>query len=466
MQRRRKDEDKEYKKYLQRKKQEKDSVTKESLLKKLAEERKKRLALIQKKERSKQEKEDVVEEEKPSGEDLETEPSEEKISEDPKPKKIIKKTEDKDKRSSRDLLKEKIADLEKQISKTKYNKKTQHAIGLMKAQVANLKQKLSAGKGKGGSSSHGYSVKKSGDATVVLLGFPSAGKSTLQNVITGTESEVGAYAFTTLTVIPGMLDYKHAKIQILDVPGIVEGAAAGTGRGKEVLQVIRTADLVLMLLDATQPQQYDKILKEVYDSNIRINRRKPDVKIRRTIKDGIRIGRTVETPELDDETVEGILKQFRIINAEVLIRTPINSDQLIDVIEDNKVYIPAITAINKTDLLDSTSKKKLEEKYSPEIFISAQMNQGVDELKDLIFDKLNFIRIFLKEINKKADMEEPMIMQKGATLKSLCEKLHKDFVEKFQYARIWGPSAKFDGQKLIKLDHELSDEDIVEIHLR
>lgn len=373
--------------------------------------------------------------------------------------------EKKESMSSRELLTQKIKDLEKQISETKYNKKTQHAIGLMKGQLASLKAKLQTASKKTGAD-EGYAIKKSGDATVVLLGFPSTGKSTLLNSITNANSEIGHYAFTTLTVIPGMLNYKQAKIQILDVPGVVEGAAKGTGRGKEVLQVIRNADLIIILVDAFKPQQKKLLEKEVYDSNIRLNVKKPDIKITKTAKDGVRIGRTVQTPELNDETVKGILNQFKIINSNVLIRDKINADQFIDVVEGNKVYIPGITVVNKIDLLTEEQLEKLRSYLKPNLCISAEKKEHLGSLRELIFKKLNFIRLYLKEINKKPDLEEPMIMKQGNTIRDLCLKLHKDFIEKFKFARIWGKSVKFNSQKILKLDHKLADKDVVELHIK
>jgi len=59
------------------------------------------------------------------------------------------------------------------------------------------------------------------------------GKSTLLNELTETESEAAAYEFTTLTCIPGIIHYKDTKIQLLDLPGIIEGASQGKGRGRQ-----------------------------------------------------------------------------------------------------------------------------------------------------------------------------------------------------------------------------------------
>src|SRR3989338_3062800 len=112
--------------------------------------------------------------------------------------------------------------------------------------------------------------------------------------MTNSESKVGAYAFTTLTVIPGTMEYKHAKIQILDVPGVVYGAASGTGRGREVLSIIRNSDLILVMVDFFHTEHYNALLKEVYDANIRINQEKPNMKIENTTRGGINVGTTLK----------------------------------------------------------------------------------------------------------------------------------------------------------------------------
>lgn len=98
--------------------------------------------------------------------------------------------------------------------------------------------------------------------------------------MTGTDSEAAAYEFTTLTCIPGVIHYNDAKIQLLDLPGIIEGASQGKGRGRQVIAVCKRADLLLMVLDSTKPQGHKEILtKELEAVGIRLNRNPPDVKI-------------------------------------------------------------------------------------------------------------------------------------------------------------------------------------------
>jgi len=245
-------------------------------------------------------------------------------------------------------LQEQIREVEEEIKKTSYNKATSLHIGRLKAKLAKLHdevEKKSSSSGTG----EGYSVKKSGDATVTLVGFPSVGKSTLLNKLTGANSEVGSYEFTTLTVIPGVLEYKGAIIQILDVPGLVKGAASGRGRGKEVIAVIRSSDLVLFLLDVFQPLHLQVLRDELYEAGIRIDQEPPDVVIKKTDRGGIRISSTVEL-DLDGDTIKSILDEYKIHNATVLFRDNVTIDQFIDVVAQNRSYVTSMCVVNKIDL--------------------------------------------------------------------------------------------------------------------
>ncbi|HII16703.1 TPA: GTP-binding protein [Candidatus Woesearchaeota archaeon] len=361
--------------------------------------------------------------------------------------------------------KDKIKELRDELSKTKYNKRTQHHVGLVKAKIAVLREKEEkrlAGKGGG----EGYNIRKTGDGTVILVGFPSVGKSTLLNALTNAESAIAAYAFTTLTCIPGLLEYNHAKIQVLDVPGVVEGAASGRGRGREVLSCAMSADLVLLMIDVFKPENREVIMHEVREANLRINETKPDVKIEKTSRGGITIGTTCRLTRISRETIEAILKEFRIMNASVTIREDINEEQLIDVIEGNKKYLPGIVALNKIDLVSDGELAAIQKKYKPDILVSAHNKTHLEELKQLIFDRLDLMRIYCKDIGKKADLDIPVIISRKGSLGDFADKLHRNFQSRLRFARIWGRSARFDGQQIRKLEHKLEDGDIVELHLR
>ncbi len=363
-----------------------------------------------------------------------------------------------------------IRALREEISKTQYNKATQHHIGLIKAKIARLREK-SAARSKGGKKGEGFSVRRSGDATVILIGFPSVGKSTLLNRITNAESKTAAYAFTTLTCIPGTMEYGGAKIQVLDVPGIMKGAAAGTGRGREVISVTRNADLAVLMVDVFTVNQVEVLRKELEEADIRLNQKPPNITIARKERGGLNIAATAKLTRIDEKTIEAILNEFRIMNADVIIREDITPDQLIDSLEANRKYMPAIVIVNKIDALTPEGLDQLNsqmrslEGFKDAVFISAEKGLNLGKLKEAIYGRLSLISIYLKEVGKKPDMETPLIMKQENTIKDVCEKLHRDFVAKFKFARVWGRSAKFPGQKF-KMDHKLADKDIVEIHLR
>jgi len=359
---------------------------------------------------------------------------------------------------------ERIKELEEELQKTSYNKRTQHHIGLIKAKIAKLREKEELrGSAKGGKP--GYDVRKTGDASAIMIGYPSVGKSTLLNALTNAQSKVGSYDFTTLTVIPGLMGYNGAKIQILDVPGVIKGASIGKGRGKEVLSVMRGTNLVIILIEINYPEHLNILKKEIFNTGIRLDQKKPDVKIKKAAKGGIRIGTTVKLKKIDKKTIEVILNEFKYNNADVLIREDIDADQLIDCIEGNKIYVPSIIALNKVDSVSKDKADEVAKQIKADILISAEKGLNIDPLKRIIFNKLNFIRVYMKEPAKKADLIAPLIMFNGCTIKDVCNRLHKDFVTKFKFARVWG-SSKFPGQKLLRLEYVLRDKDVLELHLR
>ncbi len=297
-----------------------------------------------------------------------------------------------------------------------------------------------------------------------MVGFPSVGKSTLLNTLTGTKSEVAAYDFTTLDVVPGTLEYRGTRMQFLDVPGLVRGAAIGRGRGREVISVVRNADMILILMDVFQLQQYDVLVKELYDAGIRINAAPPRVVIRKSDRGGIIMNSTVAL-NLDRKTVQLVLSEYKIHNANVLIRENITVDELIDAVTGNRRYIRAVTVINKIDLADERTIAGCGERFSDAVMISADADINLDGLKEKIYKEFGFIRIYMKPQGQPPDMDEPMIMKGNSMVADVCSTIHRDFVKKFRYAQVWGASAKHAGQH-VGLSHTLSDEDVVTVVVR
>lgn len=209
---------------------------------------------------------------------------------------------------------ERIRDIEAEMAKTQKNKATEYHLGLLKAKLSKLRSELISESSKSGAAGSGFEVNKTGDARVALIGFPSVGKSTLLSTLTETKSQAASYEFTTLTCIPGIIEYNDAKIQLLDLPGIIEGAAKGKGRGKQVIAVARTADLVLMMVDASKAElQVNLLTQELHSVGIRLNQQPPDVVVRRKKTGGIAVTFTAEnTHGIDLKLVRTLLHEYKV----------------------------------------------------------------------------------------------------------------------------------------------------------
>ncbi len=167
-------------------------------------------------------------------------------------------------------------------------------------------------------------------ADVGLVGFPNAGKSTLLSVISAAKPKIANYAFTTLTPQLGMVEYRDGKsFAVADLPGIIEGAAEGKGLGHRFLRHIERNAALLFLI----PADSDNHRKEF---NILIN-------------------------ELKEYNPELLQKDF-------------------------------VIAISKSDMLDEELKAAIEKELPqtiPHLFISSLTNQGIVQLKDLLWQVLN-----------------------------------------------------------------------------
>ncbi|PPD93019.1 hypothetical protein GOBAR_DD10051 [Gossypium barbadense] len=388
---------------------------------------------------------------------------------------------------------QKIKDIEDEMARTQKNKATAHHLGLLKAKLAKLRRELLTPSSKGGGGAgEGFDVTKSGDARVGLVGFPSVGKSTLLNKLTGTFSEVASYEFTTLTCIPGVIMYRGAKIQLLDLPGIIEGAKDGKGRGRQVISTARTCNCILIVLDAIKPITHKRLIeKELEGFGIRLNKEPPNLTFRKKDKGGINFTSTVTNTHLDLDTVKAICSEYRIHNADITLRYDATADDLIDVIEGSRIYMPCIYVVNKIDQITLEELEILDK--LPHYCPIAHLEWNLDGLLDKIWEYLNLTRIYTKPKGMNPDYEDPVILSsKRRTVEDFCTRIHKDMLKQFKYALVWGSSVKHKPQRvgksyniphhfaprfldlaihihvgyfswILSQDHELEDEDVVQI---
>jgi ribosome-interacting GTPase 1 len=344
-----------------------------------------------------------------------------------------------------DSLEEKLEEFKESYSKTKYSKATNKYLGILRAKIAEVKREIvEAGKRPKGS---GFFVKKSGDATVALLGFPSAGKSSLLNLLANTKSKTASYAFTTTTIIPGMMVYNDAHIQVFDMPGIIEDAHKGIGGGRSVISALRVADLIIFVIDAENPRQMDLLMRELNALDIRVNKRRPGVSIVRLPGNA---STTVELNRsgLPDEEVEAVLAEFRINNAVVKIGDRMGVDELISIVAGKALYMGGIIALNKIDRVARHEKlaKELSQRWGMDVVpISATKGTNIKRLREAVYKNLGIMKVYLSPDGKEMN---PIILRTGTTVSGAARRLHTELMDVMKAGYVTGPSAKFERQRV------------------
>ncbi|KAI4208023.1 MAG: hypothetical protein LQ346_000187 [Caloplaca aetnensis] len=355
---------------------------------------------------------------------------------------------------------EKIKEIEDEMRRTQ-----KYHLGLLKGKLARLRAQLlepAAGAGSGGGS--GFDVSKSGDARIALVGFPSVGKSTFLSKITKTKSEVAAYSFTTLTAIPGVLEYGGAEIQILDLPGIIEGASEGKGRGRQVISAAKTSDLILMILDATKKAEQRALIEaELEAVGIRLNREPPNIYLKAKKAGGMKI--TFQSPprNLDEKMLYNILRDYKMLNCEVLVRDEnATVDDFIDVImKDHRKYIKCLYVYNKIDSVSLDFLDKLAREPDT-VVMSCELDLGIQDVVERCWYELQLLRIYTKRKGEEPDFSEALIVRNNSSIEDVCDQVHRTLKDNFKYAMVWGASARHVPQR-VGLSHTVADEDVVSI---
>jgi len=299
----------------------------------------------------------------------------------------------------------KLSALEEMLATLPKHKGTEKMQADIKRRIAKLRQesqrKRGAARGK-----PVFHVDKEGAGQVALVGSPNAGKSMLLCALTNAEAEVAAYPFTTRVPQPGMAVFENIQIQLVDLPPVSEEFAEAW-----LYSIIRGADAALLVVDLARPDivvDTEALLQLLAKANITL--------------------------------VAGRLQESRQKRASVVA---------------NKLDVPH-AAEHLAQL-----RQYLEDRL-PIFPTSAQTGTGVETLRPAMYEMLDVIRVYSKPPGKKVDLTAPFILKKGATVLDAAETIHKDFVAKLKYARLWGRNG-FQGQ-MIGRDHFLADGDIVEMH--
>ncbi|OXB70145.1 UNVERIFIED_CONTAM: hypothetical protein H355_004511 [Colinus virginianus] len=130
----------------------------------------------------------------------------------------------------------------------------------------------------------------------------------------------------------------------------MRGAKDGKGRGKQVIGVARTCSLILIVLDVMKPLTHKHIIeRELEGFGIRLNKLPPNISFKKKDKGGISVTHTVPLTNIDEETIKSICHEYRITNAQISLRCDATADDVIDVIEGNRLYIPCLYVMNKID---------------------------------------------------------------------------------------------------------------------
>ncbi|GAA89940.1 GTP binding protein [Aspergillus luchuensis IFO 4308] len=355
------------------------------------------------------------------------------------------------------------------MARTQKNKATAYHLGQLKAKLAKLKRELlTPTGGGGGGGGAGFDVARTGVASVGFIGFPSVGKSTLMSRLTGQHSEAAAYEFTTLTTVPGQVMYNGAKIQILDLPGIIQGAKDGKGRGRQVIAVAKTCHLIFIVLDVNKPLVDKKVIEnELEGFGIRINKQPPNITFKKKDKGGIAITSTVPLTHIDHDVgfqntreIKAVMSEYKISSADIAIRCDATIDDLIDVLEaKSRAYIPVVYALNKIDAI-TIEELDLLYRIPNACPISSEHGWNIDELLEMMWAKLNLRRIYTKPKGKAPDYTAPVVLRAHAcTVEDFCNQIHRTIKDQFKHAIVYGRSVKHQPQR-VGLSHELADEDI------
>ncbi len=369
-------------------------------------------------------------------------------------------------------IEEKIQALEEFLSAVPKHKGTENLLLWAKRRLAELREEREEKRRKraGGRGPRVF-IERAGAGQVVIIGPPNSGKSSLLARLTNARPEIASYPFTTQMPIPGMLQYQDVQFQLVDTPPLLLNQPDSPVNNK-VLGIARNANALLIVVGLDEPDpgyMLSGILGMLEDRGIIVTKKKGLVRVMKSREvTGIKIQGKGRMIDFTEDDLRRLLSSYRVYNAVVEIEGDVTLDDVEKSIFQARIYKPTVIVLNKSDLPGSRIKAyKIKDSIDsdiPLIIASARTGEGLDTLGETIFNILGIMRIYTKQPNKEPD-PSPLVVPRGTTVIEAARRIHKDLARNFKYAKIWGPSAKYPGQR-VGGDHVLQDKDLIEIHTR
>ncbi len=370
-------------------------------------------------------------------------------------------------------IEEQIMHLERFLGVVVKHKGVENHLRMAKGKLKKLKAqqaKLKLQQTKRGSGER-WLVPKGEDAQIVIIGTVNSGRSSILNTLSRSDAaKIGSYPFTTVKPEVGSITASGARLQLVELPAIVNGSVRGEMSGKLVLAGIRNGDCVIITLDlSTDPvDQLKMILNELSIGKIRLNTKRPSVTIEKVGSGNIQVFNSHHFQGEGKEAIIDIMRSKGFTNAIVRFHDTTSVDQFLDALDYTITYLPAIIIASKGDLEGSKANFDMLNKYLIESGLVFQVlptsvvrKEGFEGLEEVIFNQLGKIRIYTRNANGEI-ADRPILLDRGAIVENAIEVLSKKMLQYFRFARIWGKSAKFDGEK-VGLERELMDGDVIQV---
>jgi small GTP-binding protein len=363
---------------------------------------------------------------------------------------------------------EKIRCLEEYISEVPKHKGAEKLLRDAKTRLSRLKSQQLEEKARRRGTGERWLIPKEEEAQISLVGLPNSGKTSFLNQLTGSSYDVGDFPFTTVKPTPGVINCKGARLQIVDLPPLVEGSSEGVSQGTKVLSAIRNGDGVIFVIDLSQHpiKQLETILDELNGAKIRVNLGEPNVIVEKTGSGGIQVS-WGDNFEHGIEGAKEVLHKRGFTNAIVRFREKVTLDELLDSLDASVCHLPGIIIATKGDLPGSrqsyeTLQNNPEVKKKFEILpFSSETQDGLEGLEEKIFTLLGLKRVYTRDTSGLVS-PLPICLQLNGTVRDAVEILSKKFLTHFRFCRVWGSSVKFDGQS-VGLEHVLIDQDRIQV---